>query len=158
MLTALSVRDRHDTYDFRAHPAVCKESDTVLDGIPDEPPRFDRVDAAEETFANLFGSLEAFATLLDIKLVVHLLAEIRRGFDLRPAKVIFQIALTGQVHRLNYVRVDQLQPRKSHGRELKSYLSTDGPHTYDCGTGFGQPLRRHDVTLTHVSVRLLGSR
>ena len=117
--------------DFAAHASVTPELAAVLEGSPDGGAGGDGVDAAEDGFAGGVFGAPAVGDGGDGDRGIDLVDLGCGGLDFELAEVTLQVALGGDVGRLDSVEVDQLDVAGTDGGELESDLAANGSDADD---------------------------
>lgn len=94
--------------------------------FPDRRARGDRIDAAEDRFADLHLGTKAILDGFHLDSGINLSDIVGGGGDFRLADVGCAIALRRDVGGFDVIEVDELQATDADGGELQSDLATDG--------------------------------
>ena len=114
-----------------SHSGVCPELAAVLERTPDGGTGRDGVDAAEDGFAGRVFGTPAVGDGGDSDCRIDLVDLGGGGFDFELAEITLQVALGGDVGRLDSVEVDQLDVAGTDGGELESDLAANGSDADD---------------------------
>ena len=122
---------RQDADNFAPHSGVGPELAAVLEGAPDGGAGGDGVDAAEDGFASGVLGAPAVGDVGDGDRRIDLVDLGGGGCDFELAEITLQVALGGDVGRLDSVEVDQLDVAGTDGGELESDLAANGSDADD---------------------------
>ncbi len=153
MVAVRRVCHGQDSHDLAQHSAVGPEVARRGHRFPDRRARGDRIDAAEDRFADLLLRPKAVLDRLDLDGGINLSDIVSGCGDFRLANVGRSIALGRDVGGFDVIEVHQLQATDADSRELQSDLATDCSDADHGHEQFLQSVLWHEVRLSLEAVR-----